>query len=276
MRKRTIITIILPLLCFCGMLRAQVSIAPSFVFVDENSSVGNVYVSNNSERPFEVTINFIFGYPSSDSIGNLIMNYNDTVAFSQFALDPMIRAFPRSFILKAGEQRTVRLQVVPKQRKIEGFYFTRMKVLAKPQSVEVTDTVTQGIGTQINFNFEQITAVFYHKGKVNTGLEIKNIGIKQKDGNLVILPKLQRTGNAPYLGSMFAKLKDVKGKVIAETESTTTVYFDETRRLDMKLDNVAAGTYTLELSFETRRNDMQASDLTQAPRIVKEQTIVIK
>jgi len=276
MRKITITTIILALTCFYGTLRAQVSIAPSFVFVDENSSVGNVYVSNNSKRPFEVTINFTFGYPSSDSIGNLIMNYKDSVAFAQYALDPIIRAFPRSFILKAGEQRTVRLQVVPKQRKIEGYYFTRMKVLAKPQSVEVADTVTQGIGTQINFNFEQITAVFYHKGKVNTGIDIKSIDVHQKDGNLEILPKLQRTGNAPFLGSMFAKLKDAQGKVIAETQSTTTVYFEEIRRLDLKIDKVAAGTYTLELSFESRRNDMQESDLIQSPRIVKEQTVVIK
>ena len=258
------------------MLKAQISLAPSFVFIDENNGVGNVFVNNNSDKSYEVTVNFAFGYPGSNAEGNIIMNYSDSAAYAKYALDPMVRAFPRSFILKAGEQRTVRLQVVPKQRKNEGFYFTRMKVLAKPQSVEVADTMTQGIGTQINFNFEQITAVFYHKGKVNTGLDIKSIDVNQKDRNLVILPLLQRTGNAPFLGSMFAKLKDAQGKVIAETQSTTTVYFEEIRRLDMKLDNVAAGTYTLELSFETRRNDMQASDLIQLPRIVKEKTVVIQ
>jgi len=259
-----------------GPLLAQISIAPSFVFVDENSGVGNVFVSNNSDKAYEVSVNFAFGYPGSNAEGNIIMNYNDSAAYAKYALDPMVRAFPRSFILKAGEQRTVRLQVIPKQRKNEGYYFTRMKVLAKPQTVEIADTMTQGIGTMINFNFEQITAVFYHKGKVNTGLNIKNIDVNQKDRILVILPLLQRTGNAPFLGSMFAKLKDAQGKVIAETQSTTTVYFEEIRRLDMKLDNVAAGTYTLELSFETRRNDMQASDLIQLPRIVKEKTVVIQ
>jgi hypothetical protein len=270
------IGVLLFVFCLSGMLKAQISLAPSFVFIDENNGVGNVFVNNNSDKSYELSVNFAFGYPGSTAEGNIAMNYTDTAAYSKYALDPMVRAFPRSFILKPGEQRTVRLQVVPKERKNEGFFFTRMKVLAKPQSVEVADTMTQGIGTQINFNFEQITAVFYHKGKVTTGLDIKSIDVNQKDGNLVILPLLQRTGNAPFLGSMFAKLKDAQGKVIAETQSSTTVYFEEIRRLDMKLDNVAAGTYTLELSFETRRNDMQASDLIQLPRIVKEKTVVIQ
>lgn len=270
------IGVLLFLLCLTGMMKAQISLAPSFVFIDENNGVGNVFVNNNSDKSYEVTVNFAFGYPSSNAEGNIVMNYADSSAYAQYALDPMVRAFPRSFILKGGEQRTVRLQVVPKQRKVEGFYFTRMKVLAKPQTAEVADTMTQGIGTMINFNFEQITAVFYHKGKVTTGIDIKNVDIKQNDGKLEILPLLKRTGNAPYLGSMFAKLKDAQGKVVAEAQSSTTVYFEEIRRIDVPLDHVLSGEYNLELSFETRRNDMQASDLTQALRIVKDQKVVIK
>lgn len=270
------LTLVFFVLIISSTSKAQISLAPSFVFIDENSGVGNVFVNNSSDRTFEVSVNFAFGYPGSNAEGAIVMNYSDTVASAKYALDPMVRAFPRNFILKGGEQRTVRIQVVPKQRKNEGFYFTRMKVLAKPQTIDVTDTLTQGIGTQINFNFEQITAVFYHKGKVNTGLNIKNIDVKQQDGKLNILPLLQRTGNAPFLGSMYAKLKDAQGKVVAESQSTTTVYFEETRAISINLEKVAAGDYNLELSFETRRNDMQVGDLTQAPRILKEQKIVIQ
>lgn len=264
------------MVCLSSTMKAQISLAPSFVFIDENNGVGNVFVNNNSDKSYEVTVNFAFGYPGSNEEGNIVMNYSDSSAYAIYALDPMVRAFPRSFILKAGEQRTVRLQVVPKQRKNEGFFFTRMKVLAKPQTAEVADSATQGISTMVNFNFEQITAVFYHKGKVSTGLDIKNVDAKQKDGKLVILPLLKRTGNAPYLGSMYAKLKDMQGKVVYEAQSSTTVYFEEKRRIEVNLENVSSGEYTLELSFETRRNDMQAGDLTQAPRIVKEQKVVIQ
>lgn len=258
------------------MVSAQISLAPSFVFIDENNGVGNVYVSNNSEKSFEVSVNFIYGYPLSDSIGNLVMNYKDTVTSVQYALDPMIRAFPRSFLLKSGEQRTVRVQVIPAQRRKEGFFFTRMKVLAKPQTSDITDTTNQSIGTKINFNFEQITAVFYHKGKVTTGLNIKSMDVTQNQKTLEVRANLQRTGNAPFMGSMIAKLKDNDGKVVSESQSTAAIYFDMIRQLDLKLDHVNPGTYSLELSFETHRSDMLSSDLVQAPSIFQKTSVTIQ
>jgi hypothetical protein len=257
-------------------LKAQISLAPSFVFLDKNSGVGNLFVSNNSQKAYEVMISFAFGYPGSDANGNLIMNYHDSIAYNTYALDKMIRAFPRSFILKGGEQRTVRIQVVPGQHRNDGFYFTRLKVMAKPQMEDVSSSTTQEIGTKINFNFEQITAVFYRKGKVNTGVNVKKMDIQQNKNMLEVRPELERTGNAPFLGSMFAKLKDIHGKVVAEAQSTTTVYFDEIRRIDLKLDKLNPGTYKFELSFETQRNDMMSEDLVQAPRIVKEAMVDIK
>ncbi|BEG99372.1 hypothetical protein [Bacteroides sedimenti] len=276
MKRIKTITVILFVLSLVGQLKAQISLAPSFVFIDKNSGVGNLFVSNNSQKPYEVTINFAFGYPGSDADGNLVMNYNDSTAFNRFALDNMIRAFPRSFILKGGEQRTVRVQVIPAERRKEGFFFTRMKIMAKPQTADVEKAVTEGIGTKISVNFEQVTAVFYHKGKVYTGITVKNLDVRQKEDRLELRPRLQRMGNAPFLGSMFAKLKDSNGKVVAETQSTTTVYFEEIRRMDLKLDKVAPGIYTLELSFESKRNDMAAEDLLQTPRIVHETKVELK
>ena len=173
MKKFNFITTLLLLFCLNSILQAQIALSPSFVFVDENSGVGNLYVSNNSAQTFEISINFAFGYPGSDADGNMVMNYEDTTAYNQYALDKMIRAFPRSFIIKGNEQRTVRIQVIPGERRKEGFYFTRMKVMAKPQTADVSELDANAIGSRITFNFEQITAVFYHKGKVNTGLTVK-------------------------------------------------------------------------------------------------------
>ena len=269
-------TLLILLVCFglAPLMWAQVALAPSFVFIDENSGVGNVFVSNNSQEAYEISIDFAFGYPDSDAEGNLVMNYEDSGAYAIHALDEMIRAFPRSFVLQGGEQRTVRIQVLPNQRRKEGAFFTRMKVLAQPQAREVTETVVEeGIGTRITFNFEQVTAVFYHKGRVSTGVEIKGVDVRQNEGVLELRPHLLRSGNAPFLGSMYARLKDKNGRVLAETQSTTTVYFDEIRRIDLDLEGVETGSYELELSFETKRNDMMASDLVQAARVVHVQEV---
>lgn len=268
MKKNQLIFTLLCFFLFSGWLKAQVSIAPSFVFIDKNNGVGNLYVSNNSDKEFEVSISFVFGYPDSDARGNLVMNYADSVAYKSHALDEMIRAFPRSFILKGKEQRTVRIQVIPAHRRKEGYFFTRMKVLAKPLTAEVAETTGERIGAQINFNFEQITAVFYHRGAVSTGVIVEKVEVRQEEGHLRVLPQLKRTGNSPFLGSMIARLKNSQGAIVAEMQSTTTVYFDEIRRLDMRLDQVPPGSYSLELTFETKRNDMMSENLVQAPPVV--------
>lgn len=257
-------------------LTAQITLAPSFVFIDEKTGVGNLYVSNKGTVPQEVTLSFSFGYPGSDSSGNLVMNYEDTSAFRQFGLDPMVRAFPKNFSLAAGEQRTVRIQVIPGKRSKEGFFYTRLKVLGKPETPEVAKEEKDKISTRISFNFEQVTAVFYHKGKVSTGLELKKLEVVQQEKLLVVKPHLTRTGNSPFLGSMFAKLIDEKGVVVAEAQSTTTAYFDVIRRIDVNVENVIPGTYTLELRFETRRNDMMSGDLVQAPPLVTEMKVEVK
>ncbi len=262
------IKIALSLVLFASLARlnAQIAIAPAFVFVDERSGVGNLFVSNNGQHPHEVAISFAFGYPGSDADGNLVMIYSDSAAYAQFALDPMIRAFPRNFVLQPGEQRTVRIQVIPGQQRKEGFFYTRIKLLAKQQMPEITQPVEEGITTRIAFNFEQITAVFYRRGKVSTGLEVKRLDVNQADQTLELRAHLQPLGNAPYLGSMFARLIDGNGKVVAENQSTTTAYFDVVRRIDLSLAGVAPGKYTIELSFETRRNDMIADELVQAEK----------
>lgn len=276
MIKLKFIPVLLVLLVQALPIAAQIALAPSFVLIDEKSGVGNLFVSNNSDKPYEVNVSFAFGYPGSDAEGNLVMNYDDKAAAARFSLDPMIRAFPRTFILTGGEQRTVRIQIIPAERRKEGFFYTRIKVLAKPQTVEVSRETAEGIGTSISFNFEQITALFYRKGKVSTGLVVKQLDVNQQDTLLQIKPHLQPTGNAPFLGSMIAKLKDDKGKVVAETQSTTTAYFDVIRRMDLNVSKVPAGKYQLELNFETRRNDMMATDLVQAPKLVHQAEVQIK
>ena len=276
MLKIKLIFSLLLLLGIALRLGAQIALAPSFVFIDEHNGVGNIYVSNNSNQAYEVSISFAFGYPDGDADGKLVMNYNDPVAYAQFALDSMIRAFPRSFVLNANEQRTVRVQVLPNQRRKQGYFFTRMKVLAKPQTQEITETVSEGIGTQITFNFEQVTAVFYHRGTVTTGVQIKKLDIKQVDKTLQLRPHLQKMGDAPFIGSMIAELKDSNGNTVAETKSSTTAYFDVIRRLDLNIADVKPGNYKLNLEFITQRNDMAAGDLIQADPLEHEVDVVIK
>ncbi len=265
------------LLCSCHLaLLGQIMLAPSFVFIDESSGVGNLYISNDGTEPQEVAITFKFGYPDSDSAGNLVMNYNDKEAYRQFGLDSVIRAFPRAFVLPGKSHRIVRIQVIPGKIRNDGFYYTRMKVLSKPQAPEMAREPEEGLSASINLNFEQVTAVFYRRGKVNTGVVMQKLDISQNEKKLELRPHLQRTGNAPFFGTMAAQLRDDNSKVVAEVQNTTTAYFDVVRRMELDIGNVKPGDYTLELSFESRRNDMQAGDLIQSPRVVHKTKVAVR
>jgi hypothetical protein len=158
----------------------------------------------------------------------------------------------------------------------DGFYFTRVKILAKPQTAEVAKTTTEGISTKISFNFEQVIPAFYKRGKVTTGLKIEKIDAVQQDSLLVIKASLQRLGEAPFIGSMIANLLNEKGKVVATAMSSTTAYFKVIRRLDLGIAKITPGTYKLELTFETKRGDMAATDLVQAQPVKQTVDVVIK
>ncbi len=256
-------------------LNAQVSIAPSTVFINDQTNIGTLYVSNRSDEPQEVTIDFAFGYPSSDAEGNLVMNYEDSVAFAQYAINDWIRVFPRSFVLGPRQQQTVRFQVRPQPQAADGVYWTRVKILANPQSADIDLAAEEGITTRITFRFEQIIGAFYRKGNATTGLNITNVEVRKEDSRIVLLPHLQRTGNAPFIGSVYARMYDSMGNMVKERQSTTTAYFEEVRRFDIDTEGLAPGEYRVELTFATRRGDMSPTDLVQAPEITETVRVTI-
>ena len=275
-RLFTLLFLALGLTAFVSPAVAQVAIAPSTVYIHDQTNIGTLYVSNRSDEPQEVSIEFAFGYPDSDAEGNLVMNYEDSVAFKRYALNDWIRAFPRSFVLGPHQQQTVRFQVRPIRDVDDGVYWTRVKVLATPQTPEIDETTTEeGITTRITFRFEQVIAAFYRKGRVTTGVDLTEMEVRHTSDQLIILPHLQRTGNAPFIGSMSARLIDSSGRVLAERETTTTAYFDEIRRIELSTSDVPAGTYRLELTFETKRGDISPTDLVQAPAMTRSVEVVI-
>ncbi len=256
-------------------LSAQVSIAPSTVFISDQTNIGTLYVSNRSDEPQEVSIEFAFGYPSSDADGNIVMNYEDSVAFSSHAINERIRAFPRSFVLGPRQQQTIRFQVRPQPGAADGVYWTRVKILANPQTPDIELAPDEGeVATRITFRFEQVIAAFYKQGAVTTGVNVKDVVVRHDDTRMMLLAHLERTGNAPFIGSMIAKMYDAGGNLVLERQTTTTAYFEEVRRIELDTEGLEPGNYRVELTFETRRGDISPTDLVQAVPIT--QTIQVR
>jgi hypothetical protein len=255
------------------MLFTQVTVAPSILFINSKSGVGTMFISNNSSDPQEVGIDFVFGYPDADSVGNGRMNYSDTVSAGIYSLNPMVRAYPRSFLLNPKQQQTVRLQVRTKSSVKDAFFFSRVKVTSAQKTPDIGKAPTDVVTTQINFKFDQIFPVFYRKGNVSTGLNVHDVITTLKDNKLTVVADVERTGNAPYIGSMKAELLSATNEKVAMGEATASIYFRMKNKIELDLSKTAKGNHKLLLTFETKRSDIAAEDMLQAPPVIKEVSV---
>lgn len=274
MKKILLVALIFVIVAKTDLVFGQVSIAPTTIFIDQNG-IGSVFITNPGDTPQEINVNFLFGYPGNDELGNLTMMYADTVRATQFGIDERVRAYPRTFILAPKQQQTVRLQVRPDRSLAAGTYFTRVKVTSNAQTADVEQTAQDGISTQVNFKFDQVIAAFQKVGAVTTGLEFEDVQVSQSETVLRVIPTYKTTGNSPFIGSVSATLKNTQGETIAEQSQTVALYFSGKRAIELNLpENTIPGDYSLTLVYETKRGDIPSSDLVQSPSITK--TIPVK
>ncbi len=263
------------LLCVSPLAQAlaQVSLAPTSVFLDKNG-IGSLYISNNSEIPQEITINFQFGYSDQDSKGVLIMVYDDSAKAKTNGLHSMVKAFPRTFILPPKQQQLVRIQARVPKGMAPGMYFTRLKVGSVAQVPDVGSAANEGVNTRVNVRFEQVIAAFYKYGAVNTGVVVDKVETTTDSNFLSMKADFRTTGNAPYLGKVKTIIRAPNGTVVAENSQTAALYFEGSRRTNFRLSEVPKpGRYELEMRFETVRSDIPPEDLVQAAPYVYKTSI---
>ena len=272
-RSSIVVFLVFMILSGTEMLFAQVTVAPSMLFIDAKSGIGNLYITNNSASPQEVSISFAFGYPDADSAGNGTMNYSDTIAAKTYSLNPIVHAFPRSFVLSAKQEQTVRLQVRTKNADKDVFLFTRVKITSNQKSADVGRKVSDSITAQISFKFDQILPVFYRKGNLSTGLTIHDVRTVTKDNKLTVVADVERSGSAPFIGSVKAQLFSPANQEVALSEVTAAIYFRTKNKLELDLSKVVKGAHRLVVTFETKRSDVTEEDLLQSPPVTKEVTV---
>jgi hypothetical protein len=260
---------------FLADAQAQISVSPPALFMNSSNRFGTFIVENKTGEPQEVSVKFRFGYPASDSIGNLSMQYEDTIAEAQYSLTGWIKGFPRKFILMSGAQQIVRLTTQPPPDLIDGMYWSRIITSAQPQAKRI-DTVRTGITTQINIVFEQITTVLYGKGKLNTSIEIKDPFIIEDSASVRIVWKTEKKGNAPYFGTAIVKLSDENGSAIDTTVEILGIYATMNKKASFDRNKLKPGKYVAEIKFVTERNDIASDNIIQLPPIVKKIAFAIK
>lgn len=259
-------------------LYAQITIAPTNMFLDNQTRFGTYMVINGSDTPQEISIEFFFGYSETDENGERRNITDNEEVQAVHSIAESVRAFPQNFILQPGQRQIVRLRLNTPNNLENGTYWSRIKTSATPESppVEIGDDET--VTARVGINIEQITGLFYKNGNVSTGIEVDEIRtlVSEENGKtLTVLTDYQRTGNSPFLGSITTSLQNQNGDVVARGFRSTTLFFDGTQREVLDISDIPSGNYSVQVHFETRRSDISQDDLVQMEPVTATTTVTI-
>lgn len=277
MNKIILMMILYTALNWC---KAQVSIAPTGILLDQQGQ-GTVYIGNTGNQIQEVRIQFLFGYPGQDSLGEIQMVYGDTLREKSHGLGNSIKAYPSAFTLQPQSQQMVRLILKERNFQEEGLYFSRIKISSQAAVAEAGSIDTATVGTKVAFRFEQFLPVFFQVGQPKPVLQVAPQSLQSDYRRGALRFDYQCTNNSPYLGLLRYRL--ISGlapsspatvseslpnqdKKTAWKEMEIALYFKGNRRclLDWP-DTLGSGKHCLELEFHRGRSDFPALGVGKAP-----------
>lgn len=255
---------------------AQISLAPTILYIHENRSIGEIYITNTAQTAQEVNFETQFAYPQQNMGGEVTMIMDDSVKAEQFGLDGNIRIFPSRMVLQPGQSQVVRIQVLPMD-KPDGVYWSRFLASASELTPDIGTSTVNGVGTQINFVVEQNIPLFYRKGDNSTGVRLIDFKTNITETALEVSPRIQRTGNSPFLGTMIAELYNENEELVSEVRNSVFFYFDDWTKISfpLEMDESPVGNYRVSIKFITQRSSISTADIVSADLIEFEERINI-
>lgn len=266
-RKSTIF-ILLILFGNVAPATAQLSLAPTFVFVDSSEPVGSLIVTNGSASVQEVIINYEFGYPSVDSAGRRVIENDDLQAAEKHDMSAWIRAFPQRFRIEPGRRQVVRMLVQPTKALDDGIYWTRMVVT----STEATPGATQGtsrMSARLDLRLKQVIPIVFRKGSSETSVRVAGLRIEPQAQGADLRALIVRNGAVPFIGSVILNLFGEKGELIKEISTSTEVYYTSATHFRLTAEEVPPGRYEAELRLIPQRRDVPARLLPAMKPVAK-------
>lgn len=244
-------------------LRA-VSVSPMSVFMSHTSRAATITLYNPNPLPEEIEIGFAFGYPQSDSTGEVSVPLSEVAAEGEPSAVPWLRAFPRRLVLQPGQQQVVRILAQPPAGLEDGEYWSRILVTATGGRPPVEQQVQPDVRVAISMRTIIVASLNYRKGRPTTGIEVSaGRAVRTTDGVQVTLD-MERRGEAAYLGRVRLELLDAQGRLVHEEEDVLSVYRTLRRRFNIPgMENVTQVRYRL----DTERPELGSANVIAAPTV---------
>jgi len=250
-------------------LQAQgVMVAPHAVYIDHRVRSGSMLLYNPGTEPVEVTISTLFGYPTTNEKGEIVLRTVDAPDSTLPSALAWIQAFPRRLTVAPLERQTVRLLARPPAGLADGEYWVRLVIAAKAGQIPivgVSDTTAIQVG--LTLEVRTIIGIAYRKGPVNTNVALSNVRAQLLGDTLVTWSRLERRGNAAFVGTVRGTLVDSTGATRASFATPLGVYFTMEPRIASVIGKLPKGRYWLRYEVAAEREDLDPSVVLKAPSV---------
>ncbi len=255
----------------------SVLVAPNVVVIDGHSRTTAITLVNTGNAPAEVSLSTAFGYPVSDSRGAMRLQTSAVVDYSMPSAAEFVHAYPSDLVLAPGARRVVRLLASPPAGTPDGEYWARLVVTTRSARTGQAELASDASASHIGIDLEirSMLALFYRQGAVTTGVAIDSLRATVADDSVRLRVPLIRLGNAAFVGSVRATLRDSVGAVRSTSIVPLGVYFDLTPAIALNRKGLRPGVYELEIEASTRRPDAPAQLLTQAAPVRARTPIIL-
>jgi len=268
---RGIFFILIISILFRVQLQAGVLVAPTSLVLSDHKKTGRLTVQNPSDKPKEISINFQFGIPESDSLGNVKIFLQDSgVTDPQSALG-WIKAFPRKMVLQPNASQVIRFVAHPPKDLADGEYWVRVVIRAQEGETSIpTASDNEKITTKLNMIMQTAISLKYRTGNLISKLEVANSRATMTDSTVNVLIDMVNHGNVSYIGVLQCRLVDANGKVISREQIDLAVYRDLTRNMTLPvIGNEYKLPFNVEVSISNEgRTDVPVEDMVVGNSIV--------
>lgn len=256
------------LLALAGLLAwatpaAAVSVSPTALYIDSRTRTGVLTLFNSGQLAEELTLDFAFGYPRSDSAGVVTVELLDSVPAGEPAATAWLRAFPRRLVLQPGQRQVVRVMVQPPAGLADGEYWGRLVITSRGGTPPIEQRQA-GVDLRLNVNIRTVMAVNYRNGAVSTGLRIAALEARRAADTVTAQVEMERLGNAAYLGRLYLEATDEGGRVVGRAWDDVAVYRGMRRRLAIPLEPGTRGPLRVRVRSVVEREDLPQDSLLPA------------
>ena len=241
-------------------------VAPHALFISHPSRTGEVYLVNQSDNPEEVTVELTFGYPTTDSTGDMMIAWPE-LGSDDHSAAAWLRPFPRRVRVEPGQRQLIRVLATPPADLPDGEYWSRMIVTSRSVQPVVAVAGDSGVSAGLTLELRTITSVSYRKGRVQTGIRLDDLRISAEGDTIVAWLGLTRQGNSAYLGRVFFSVRDTTERTVAEWNTPIAVYYSINRRFALPIDTLPPGRYRVQFRVSTDRDDIPMERILPAEPI---------